>query len=325
MADLGVNVPHRGLMSIESAKRLGARWVRVVVVPDMFPSSLLQQYRAAGLSVLAVLAKESFPLGGGYANMAEVYIKRHGNDVDAWQIGNEPDHESPSSWTLTQDEYAQLLAAVAGPIRRVHPSATIVGAGGAHGDPNYFRRGDILKWLDAIACHPYGQDADRCPAPAGNFGKASDLIGGYADLGLPVWVTEYGCDDRNDGTPEECARYVGALTAQFKHDPRVQVATHFCVTDAMVAGFGLLADDSSLKVQGAAYKLATQTNGGTPVATVEERLAQLERQQGLQTEAIAAILGNHYQDGPASAKGVLVQLNPDKYKSLPVQEKANLA
>jgi hypothetical protein len=324
MADLGVNVPHRGLMSIESAKRLGARWVRVVIVPDMFPSSLLQQYRAAGLSVLAVLANESFA-GGDYGRQAEAYVRIHGAHVDAWQIGNEPDHESPSSWTLTQDEYAQLLAAAAGAIRRVYPSATIVGAGGVSGNPDYFHRGDILKWLDAVACHPYGQDADTCPAPAGNFGKASDLIGRYADLGLPVWVTEYGCDDRNDGTPEECARYIGALTAQFKADPRVRVTAHFCVTDAMVGGFGLLAEDGSLKVQGAAYKLAAQANGGTPVATLEERVAQLERQQSLQSEAIAAILANRYQDGPASAKGILVQLNPDKYKSLPVQEKANLA
>jgi uncharacterized coiled-coil protein SlyX len=97
------------------------------------------------------------------------------------------------------------------------------------------------------------------------------------------------------------------------------------VTDAMVGGFGLLAEDGSLKVQGAAYKLAAQANGGTPVATLEERVAQLERQQSLQSEAIAQVLANHYQDGPNSAKGLLVQLNDQKYKSLPVQEKANLA
>jgi hypothetical protein len=62
-----------------------------------------------------------------------------------------------------------------------------------------------------------------------------------------------------------------------------------------------------------------------PMATTEERLAQLEKQQSLQSEAIAQILANHYQDGPGSAKGQLVQLNKPKYEGLVVVEKANLA
>jgi len=59
------------------------------------------------------------------------------------------------------------------------------------------------------------------------------------------------------------------------------------------------------------------------MATNEERIAQLEKQQGLQTEALAQILSDHYQDGPNSAKGLLVQLNDQKYKDLPVVEKVD--
>jgi hypothetical protein len=55
------------------------------------------------------------------------------------------------------------------------------------------------------------------------------------------------------------------------------------------------------------------------------RVAQLERQQALQSEAIAAILSDHYADGANSAKGVLVQLNPPKYENLKVQEKQDLS
>jgi len=54
------------------------------------------------------------------------------------------------------------------------------------------------------------------------------------------------------------------------------------------------------------------------------RVAQLEQQQSLQTDTLAAILGNHYDDGPASAKGLLVVLNEQKFKSLVVVEKENL-
>ena len=57
------------------------------------------------------------------------------------------------------------------------------------------------------------------------------------------------------------------------------------------------------------------------MATTEERLAQLEKQQSLQSRAIAQVLADHYQDGPDSAKGVLVQLDPDSYESLVVVEK----
>lgn len=56
------------------------------------------------------------------------------------------------------------------------------------------------------------------------------------------------------------------------------------------------------------------------MASTEERLAQLEKQQGLQTECIAQLLSNHYQDGPNSAKGLLIQLNNTKYTDLVVVE-----
>lgn len=65
-----------------------------------------------------------------------------------------------------------------------------------------------------------------------------------------------------------------------------------------------------------------------PVAepgSLEERIAQLEKQQTLQSEAIAAMLADHYADGPQSAKGLLVQLNPPKYENLKVQEKQDLS
>lgn len=297
-ASPGVNVPHRGLTNIDNARNLGARWVRLVLVPDLFPSSLLAQYREAGLSVLAVLARESFP-DEDFGRQTNAYVRMHGGDVDAWQIGNEPDHVSDSSWTLTQDEYAALLFVVAGAIGRARPDAIIVGAGGASGNPDYFRRGDILKWLDGVACHPYGQDADACRAPAGNFGLARDLIGRYAELGLPVWVTEYGCDDRPEAADEDaCADYVGALTSQFMADPRVRVATHFCTTDAMVPGYGLLALDGTAKPAAAAYALAATESGGTDVATTDwdQDKQRIEEQISLLVENQRRILQGKWDE-----------------------------
>lgn len=318
MSEVGVNIANHGDPDTGRVAALGARWVRLVLVPSMYPSSLIQRYKAAGLKVLGVLARESFPGGGtDYAAMVTMYARVHGNDLSAWQVGNEPDHVSDSSWTLSQDEYAALLKQCHSVIARTHPDAEIVGAGGASGNPDYFRRGDILRYLDGISCHPYGQDGDVVKAPSGNFGKASDLIGRYYDLGLPVWVTEYGTDSRDD---RKAALYVGDLTRQFKADPRVRVACHFCLHDLMVPGFGLF-NVGGIKPQGVAYTAALGGAGGSPVATLEERVAQLEKQQSLQSEAIAQILADHYQDGPQSAKGLLVQLNSPKYTPLQVVEK----
>jgi hypothetical protein len=57
-----------------------------------------------------------------------------------------------------------------------------------------------------------------------------------------------------------------------------------------------------------------------PITDPTEAIRQLQAQQSLQSEAIAAILANHYQDGPQSAKGLLVQLDPNKYGTLAVVE-----
>jgi hypothetical protein len=53
------------------------------------------------------------------------------------------------------------------------------------------------------------------------------------------------------------------------------------------------------------------------------RVAQLERQQALQSQAIAKILSDNYQQGPDSAKGLLVQLDPNTYSNLAVVEKVD--
>lgn len=57
-----------------------------------------------------------------------------------------------------------------------------------------------------------------------------------------------------------------------------------------------------------------------PITDPTEAIRQLQAQQSLQSEAIAAILANHYQDGSQSAKGLLVQLDPNKYGNLAVVE-----
>lgn len=317
MSGLGVNVARRGAFP-NDALAVGAGWARLVLDPDTDPA-IPRAYREAHLAVLAVLARESFP-DAGFAEWTATYARRHGAAVDAWQIGNEPDHRSPSSWDMPPAAYAALVGACAPVLRWLDPRAVVVGAGGASGDPAYFDRADILAHLDAVAVHPYGQDGDVVPAPSGNFGKASDLVGRYAALGLPVWVTEYGSDSSDE---HRSALYIGDLTRQFGADPRVRVALHFCLYDWMVRGFGLYDELGRLKPQGRAFLAAATSAGGGPVATVEERLAQLERQQSLQSEAISKILADHYQDGPQSAKGLLVQLDPNKFGSLAVVEKVS--
>lgn len=108
---LAVNVdPSRGDAPPGVIVELGARAVRIVVLPGI--GVVLDSYRRAGLRVLAVVAQQSVAPFGSYAAAAEAYAKLAGL-VDWWQIGNEPDTLGESSWTQTQQEFAELCEAFA--------------------------------------------------------------------------------------------------------------------------------------------------------------------------------------------------------------------
>lgn len=101
---LGLNVdPTRNDHTPTEIAALGAKAVRVVIRDGL--QDWCRGYRAAGLKVLGVVARESFHPGETYSQGAERMARDFAGLVDEWQRGNEPDLTSPSSFSMAPLEY----------------------------------------------------------------------------------------------------------------------------------------------------------------------------------------------------------------------------
>jgi hypothetical protein len=228
VASIGINVPGDGSASASLVRSLGATWVRLVALPDVDLTPALRAYRALGIRVLLVLARES---GVDYA----AYRDRYAGLVDALEVGNEPDLDSPSSWTMTQAE----LGALGRSARAIWPTATLVLGGLASGQPSWLDGVD-LGWCDAVAVHPYLKDS----TPGNDVPDVGELLDGYRAYGKPLVISEWGWwgDDEERGAVEvrDMARWA-ASTGD------VELFCYFCLGDWMVPPFGLYRADGTAK------------------------------------------------------------------------------
>jgi hypothetical protein len=245
MANCGVNVPRDGSASAGMLRSLGATWIRIVAMPDLDLTSYFQELRAHGIRILLVLARES---GGDIGAYARLY----GSLVDCVQPGNEPDHVSPSSWTMTQAEFVSLGKAA----RQLFPTTPIVTAGLVSGHPSWLDGLD-LSWADALAVHPYGKSPDpQWPHPGWGTGFMGDLLDGYAAYGKPLLVTELGLST-DQVTPEFQAEYLDRCAGYLNHRADVEAWLWFCLDDErMVPQFGLVRSEGDEKPSADAFRAA---------------------------------------------------------------------
>src|SRR5262245_24624581 len=86
-------------------------WARLVARPDAGFSGYVSGLRRVGIRTIVILGRESFPAGdlGNqlaaqlFADQARTYAEQV--QPDCWQVGNEPDQISPSSWTVPPQQY----------------------------------------------------------------------------------------------------------------------------------------------------------------------------------------------------------------------------
>jgi hypothetical protein len=222
MMAIGINLDGRAAVQPSAIAALGAKVVRVVAYPDANITSWLHGCRAHGLKTMLVLARESIGSDPNHwAYNIAMFRGRYGGLIDYWQIGNEADSVGDSSWTMTHADLSHLLRVAR---FQLGQDAYLIGAGMSSGDPDWAHGVD---WgpVNALAVHPYARWPDT---PDLDW-----LIQSYADLGKPLWVTEYN------------ARTVG-MAAALRDDPRLIGALAFCYSNSMVPDFGLIEDGAAL-------------------------------------------------------------------------------
>ena len=248
MARIGVNVPSDGSVELESLQDLGVTRVRIVARRAFDLRDYLGRLASHGIRTILVIARESvedFPTWEeALAHYAALY--RDAPQI-LIQVGNEWDHESRSSWTLDHGTLNYLLWQAR---EAFGPRAYLILGGAASGDPDALRGVD-LRFVNAIAIHPYGRGTPDYASPYG-FGSVDELLDRYQavlrSMGfghIHKHVTEYGADAQELGEDTQ-AEYIAALTRYFRDTDKVGDAILFCMCDhCMVPGFGLQRGDET--------------------------------------------------------------------------------
>jgi hypothetical protein len=261
----GINVDPTnptGDPSPDALKALGARWTRIewkASAGSAFYDPKIRRYRDAGLKVLAIVdyATVSGKPNGSTATDADwaAYISKFvsgvrdvaqhvGDNVDAWQIWNEPDLEPHPGYDayVPAHQYGVMLRDAAAAIRSFS-SRPVVTAGLVRRDAGYLTAArDAAGGLpvDAVVVHPYGQRApDNWPWSTWGFGNMSDFFDVYLAFGKPLWVSEIGLSTQDSEFQANYLENVYRL-AEGEYAGRVQIVFWFCWSDGMVSPFGVV-------------------------------------------------------------------------------------
>lgn len=241
MTTLGINVRADGYHRADWIRMTGATAARVVLKREYDLRRWAADCRERGVSLLWVYARES---GDGFDSELEAiqfYARWYAGLMDAVQVGNEPDLESPSSWTLSPAELSDLGWTA----RYVMPDTPLVCAGLASGQPGWLADVD-LRWCNALGIHLYAKDAPN-PDDVEDLPDVTATASAYAAYGLPLWMTEWGwwTDDEARGGEETRDMLAWAQTSGL-----LERYFHFCADDTMVPPFGLYRADGSRKPAG---------------------------------------------------------------------------
>ena len=219
----------------------GAQLARVVLKHDHDLLPFVYGCGELGVAVLPVITSESIAgwdpdwddqeYAAWAIHLAEDYPARVWYAIE---VGNEPDLDSPSSWTLDPEILNRLLRAVRG----AFPSTPIVSGGLASGDPEWAR--SIEPGLyDFLGIHPYGRRPRELRLPA-EYAEIEELMAGYAELGKPLVISEFGAPIRDFDDAADRAIYYAALAEYFAQNG-VAAACAFCLAGVEEFALGELA------------------------------------------------------------------------------------
>jgi hypothetical protein len=246
-----------GNPSAVELRAAGVRWARVEYKRGFgfaYYDSVLADLRAGGIKVMLIVDYASVagapgsdggaawnPYIDDFTAGVGLIAQHYGDNVDAWQIWNEPDllHPGqPYDPGVPAAKYGRMLRDAGAAISQ-HSSRPIVTAGLASGNPGYLSQAIAAAgglFADYVAVHPYGQrEPDGWPRADWGFGNMTDLFDAYLSFGRPLWVTEIGTVDAPLGA--DYLENVYAVAASYGAD--VLRVFWFCWSDGMVPPFGI--------------------------------------------------------------------------------------
>jgi hypothetical protein len=207
----------------------GLRWVRIDLRWRSFeekgPGELDEAYaeradkvvdaaRRRGLEVLVTLLNTPAWANGGrpsavppvhtadFARFASCAAGHFRGRVAAWEVWNEPNHES--FWAgADAGRYAALLAAAYPALKAGDPDATVVAGGVSKNDTPWLTRlydAGAQGSFDVLSTHPYPDPSDAPPdlpddgsiGRLDHLGAVRALMVGRGDAHKPIWLTEVG-------------------------------------------------------------------------------------------------------------------------------------
>ena len=262
----GINVSADGRPSaVELLGKLGlpkGSIIRFVIRPHIDQLPYLHALRGMGYLPLGIVANESFDQGHTYATLAQFIGDKYGDYFWGIQVGNEWDHVSDSSWTLSEAQLDALLWTFWRAREAKNGSWLLVLGGSVSGDPEGRLDEPDLDAVDIIAVHPYGQRPYQgwTPGVQWGFGNATDLVDRYAAMapGKRILVTEYGLPTQDFGD-DIAADYHADMAATWEAYGRLRPwfvgYIPFAAADYMVDGFGFLDHQGRLKPQARAFRI----------------------------------------------------------------------
>lgn len=331
------SVFHATWSDYDNAKRIrvldmlaaaGVEWVRIDMGWDVFekdgPGVYNQSYidlvshavdaaNARGIKVLGMIWWTPDWATGGrrgtypprdpadYGRFAGWIADQFKGRVQAWEIWNEPNHDS--FWTGTIGEYVQLVKAAYPKIKAADPNALVVAGSTSHNDTTTLRKmydAGMGGYFDVLSTHPYQgmqNDPPEVPDTTGDkwwllshVKSVRDLMKSRGDGSKKIWFTEYGWSaHKNTGgeenwelgvTPAQqadflvrAAEFVKAnypyVTNMFWYNSRAKATG-----DVHQDGFGLLNRDFSPRLVYDALKSYTTAN--PPPSTDSEPTSESE-------------------------------------------------
>ncbi len=289
VADVGTRYGAYGQQHkpIEVLAGTGAKWVKEEfrwdwVEPSRgrwtwaFMDEAVNKERAKGLDILGLLdytagwavgesraVSTTPPPLDLWANYVTRVVSRYKDRVHAWEVWNEPN--IPVFWSGTKEQYAQLLAVTYDTIKRVDPSATVMGPTISGIDEEWLNAIDWNK-IDVLGIHIYvppaflnDQEYSLWYQGLPNFERVVKARGNK-----PVWITEFGFSSAGGPDPWHVrdeglqARYLvqQAATMLAFTDLNIEKIMPYAFNDDTPGGgFGLTRHDwSSRKPSYGAYR-----------------------------------------------------------------------